>query len=149
QIVKIAHKATDLFLSERMHQLLKNYAQAAVLVQGVRVVAARYERAEMREMHEFAQHLRAKLIQPAVVVLGAVVEDRRSVLVGASSPAFADLLPIHELIKTLCDGAGGGNPSSAQGSVATDKLDKALGRVSGWVLDRMAPQTGAHKPDPR
>jgi alanyl-tRNA synthetase len=105
-------------------------AQARQL-NGVNVVASRVEWVDEKGMREIADRVRDKL-QPAVVVLGAVYDDRVALLAAVSREAtkryHAGNLIKH--LAPLVGGGGGGRPDFAQaGGKDPSRLDEALQKV--------------------
>jgi alanyl-tRNA synthetase len=100
-------------------------------INGVNVIASRIEGVDDKGLRDMADRLRDTL-QPAVIVLGAVKEDRVTLLAAVSK----DITKQHKagaLMKQLAPivgGGGGGRPDFAQaGGKDPTRLDEALQKV--------------------
>jgi alanyl-tRNA synthetase len=106
-------------------------AARARKVNGVNIVASRVEGVEDKALREMADKLRDKL-QPAVVVLGAIQDDRVVLLVVVSKEV-AKTHHAGNIIKQIAPivgGGGGGRPDFAQaGGKDIARLDEALQKV--------------------
>lgn len=107
--------------------LLSNARQ----INGVNVIASRIEGVDSKGLRDIADRLRDTL-QPAVIVLGTVEEDRVTLLAAVSK----DITKQHKagaLMKQLAPivgGGGGGRPDFAQaGGKDPTRLDEALQKV--------------------
>ena len=105
-------------------------------VDGVAVIAARANAADMDGLREVGDWLRGKL-GSGVVVLGAVVKDRPQ-LVAMVTPDLVgrgvDASAIAKGAARVMQGGGGGRPDVAQaGGKLADRLDDALAEVVGLV----------------
>jgi alanyl-tRNA synthetase len=126
---KLARRGVDVLLEQAQD------------VDGLHVLAARVEATDADAMREMTDWLRDKL-GSAVVVLGAVV-DNRPLLVAAATPDAVDR-GVHagKLIRTIAQvvgGGGGGRPDMAQaGGKDVSRLDEALARVTGLVAGQLS-----------
>ncbi|MEJ2211294.1 MAG: alanine--tRNA ligase, partial [Anaerolineae bacterium] len=107
-------------------------------VNGVQVVAERVQATDSETLREMTDWLRNQL-GSAVIVLGAVIEDKPN-FVAAITPDLVERgLKAGNLIKQVArvvGGGGGGRPTLAQaGGRDPDRLDDALELVPGVVAD--------------
>jgi alanyl-tRNA synthetase len=114
--------------------------QAAERVDGASVVVARVAAANVESMREMGDLLRDKL-GSAVVVLGAVVEDRPSFLAMVTKD-LSGKVHAGNLIKQVAavtGGGGGGRPDMAQaGGKDASRIDEALGVARDLARDGLA-----------
>jgi alanyl-tRNA synthetase len=114
--------------------LLKQVQQ----VNGIQVVAERVKASDVETLREMTDWLRNQL-GSAVIVLGAVIEDKPN-FVAAITPDLVERgLKAGNLIKQVArvvGGGGGGRPTLAQaGGRDPDRLEEALGLVPGAVTE--------------
>ncbi len=113
----------------------RDLLQEAQVVNGIKVLAARLDGADLKALRDTADQLKDKL-GSGVVVLGAVEGDK-VFLVASVTKDLAGRLKAGELIKPLaelCGGRGGGRADFAQaGGTEPDKVDAALALVPGIV----------------
>ena len=114
---------------------------ARVDVDGVAIIAARADAADMDGLREAGDWLRSKL-GSGVVVLGAVVKDRPQ-LVAMVTPDLVergvDASALAKGAARVMQGGGGGRPDVAQaGGRLADRLDDALGQVEGLVRSALS-----------
>jgi alanyl-tRNA synthetase len=111
-------------------------AAAAQSIDGVRVLAARTEAASGEALKQMGDQLRDRL-GTSVVVLGAVVDGRPSLLAMASRDAVAKGANAGALVRELAGrmgGGGGGRPDMAQaGGGDPARLDGALSQAAELV----------------
>lgn len=105
-------------------------------INGVTVLAAKVQAADMNNLRNMADDLKSKL-GSAIVLLGSVQEGKVN-LIGAVTKDLIDKgYHAGKLIKevaTRCGGGGGGRPDMAQaGGKDPEKLDSALQFVDEWV----------------
>ena len=105
-------------------------------VKGVKVLSARVSSANQAIMREMSDFLRDKL-RSAVVVLGAVNEDR-PLFVAAVTPDLVEkgyhAGDIVKQVSKVTGGGGGGKAGFAQaGGKDKNRLDEALGLVKGFI----------------
>ena len=107
----------------------KDLTSDARKVGDITVLSGRVDVSDAAAMREMADKLRDKL-DPAVIVLGAVSDDGKVVLVCTVSKSLTKRYQAGKLIKEiagLVGGGGGGRPDFAQaGGTEPDKLDAAL-----------------------
>jgi alanyl-tRNA synthetase len=113
----------------------RDVLQEAQVVNGIKVLAARLDGADLKALRDTADQLKDKL-GSGVVVLGAVEGDK-VLLVASVTKDLTGRLKAGELIKPvaeLCGGRGGGRADFAQaGGTEPDKVDEALALVPGLV----------------
>src|SRR5437899_3092083 len=106
-------------------------AGETLTVAGVSVHRRRVDGMEMNDLRALADIMRDKL-KSGIVVLGAVKDDKASLLVAVTKD-LAARFPAGELIKPLAaeiGGSGGGRPEMAQaGGKQIDRLDAALAQT--------------------
>jgi alanyl-tRNA synthetase len=114
-------------------------AQRAMLVAGVRVLAARIEGLDARALREAVDRLKQQL-GDAVVVLAGVADGKAALVAGVSGTA-AGRVKAGELlahIAGLTGGKGGGRADLAQGGGNDGPaLVSALDGVGEWVAERL------------
>ena len=105
-------------------------ADAAVEVDGVRVLVAQAEFEDPKAMPDAADKLRGQLGDPSVVVLGSAADGRVALLVTASPGAVERGVKAGAIVKAAAQvvgGGGGGRDTMAQaGGRDPDKLPEAL-----------------------
>lgn len=111
----------------------------AVVVKGVKVLAASLEGADGNALRETAIRLRDQLM-PAVVVLASVLDGKVSLVAGVSSD-YVSKVKAGDLVNFVAQqvgGKGGGRPDMAQaGGTDPSGLPAALAGVSGWLESRL------------
>ena len=105
-------------------------------VNGVNVLAARVEASSMEALKQMGDRLRDQL-SPVVVVLGALVNDRPTLLAMASREVVGQGVSAGALVKQVAGamgGGGGGRPEMGQaGGGDPARLDLALDQVKALV----------------
>ena len=101
-------------------------------VEGIKVVAERAHVSSAEALRETGDWLRDKL-GSGVIVLGAVVNDRPTVMAMVTKDLVGRGLHAGEIVKAaagVMGGGGGGRPEMAQaGGRSTERLDDALGKA--------------------
>ena len=100
-------------------------------VNGVNVVASQVEGIDAKELREMADRLRDKL-QPAIIALGSVKDDRVTLLVAVSKDITKQYQAggLIKQIAPIVGGGGGGRPDFAQaGGKDPSRLEEALQKV--------------------
>jgi alanyl-tRNA synthetase len=114
-------------------------AAQAVDINGIKVLAAALEGADVKTLRETMDKLKDKL-KTAAVVLAAVDGGRVSLIAGVTADATARV-KAGELVNFVAQqvgGKGGGRPDMAQaGGSDPTALPQALAAVSGWVAERV------------
>ncbi|WP_205342168.1 alanine--tRNA ligase [Denitrificimonas caeni] len=113
-------------------------ASAAVEVNGVKVLAARLDGVDGKDLLVLIDQLKNKL-GSAVILLGGV-QDERIVLVAGVTKDLTGQFKAGDLMKqaaAVVGGKGGGRPDMAQGSgVELAKLDDALAMTAEYVASK-------------
>lgn len=114
-------------------------AGKAVDVNGVKVLAATMEGADVNALRETMDKLKDKL-GTAAIVLASVLEGKVSLIAGVTKDATAKV-KAGELVNFVAQqvgGKGGGRPDMAQaGGTDAAALPQALAGVAGWVGERV------------
>ena len=162
-LVQIASllKATPANIEEKVQQLLQRNRQQekdlqalkgklasqsgsdltenAVEINGIKVVAAKLEDADVNTLRETMDQLKNKL-GTAAIVLASVEGDKVKLVAGVTKDA-TDKIQAGKLISFVAqqiDGKGGGRPDMAQaGGNDPSKLDDALESVTDWVKQKL------------
>lgn len=107
----------------------------AVDVNGLKVLAAQLEGADVKTLRETMDKLKDKL-QSAAIVLAAVADGKVSLIAGVTADATSKV-KAGELVNFVAQqvgGKGGGRPDMAQaGGTDPTNLSKALAGVTAWV----------------
>ncbi len=110
----------------------------AVDVNGIKVLAATLNGADVATLRSTMDKLRDKL-KTAAIVLAAVNDGKVSLIAGVTADATSKV-KAGELVNFVAQqvgGKGGGRPDMAQaGGTDPSGLPKALGGVAGWVRER-------------
>ncbi len=115
-------------------------AARAVEIDGIRVVAARLEGADVKTLRETVDQLKNKL-GTAAVILASVEEGKVRLVAGVTKDA-CERIPAGELVNHVAQqvgGRGGGRPDMAQaGGNDPDALPAALESVVPWLRQRLS-----------
>jgi alanyl-tRNA synthetase len=107
-------------------------------VNGIRVLAARMDGADVKALREAVDHFKSKLA-PAAIVLASVQDSRVSVIAGVTKDLI-ERVNAGDLVNHVAaqvGGKGGGRPDMAQaGGNNPAALDAALRSVSRWISER-------------
>ncbi|MEH7093825.1 alanine--tRNA ligase [Neobacillus vireti] len=113
-----------------------NLVSNAKQVEGVTVLSAKVQAAEMNNLRNMADDLKQKL-GSAVIILGSVHEGKVNLIAAVTKDLIEKGFHAGKLVKevaTRCGGGGGGRPDMAQaGGKDPEKLDAALQFVDEWV----------------
>lgn len=105
-------------------------------IDGVTVLAAKVEAADMNNLRNMADDLKQKL-GSAIIVLGSVHEQKVNLIAAVTKDLIEKGYHAGKLIKEVaakCGGGGGGRPDMAQaGGKDPQKLEAALAFVDEWV----------------
>ncbi|MGE0911966.1 alanine--tRNA ligase [Bacillus atrophaeus] len=105
-------------------------------ISGVKVLAEKVNAKDMNHLRTMVDELKAKL-GSAVVVLGAVQNDKVNISAGVTKDLIDKGLHAGKIVKQaaeMCGGGGGGRPDMAQaGGKQPEKLQDALTSVEEWV----------------
>jgi alanyl-tRNA synthetase len=119
----------------------RDLAAGAVVVAGVKVLAARLDGLDGKALRTAVDQLKDKL-GTAVVVLGSADADGKATLVAGVTADLTARLKAGEIIAAAAakvGGKGGGRPDFAQaGGPDATALDAALALVPGWVREHLA-----------
>ncbi|RZT41452.1 alanine--tRNA ligase [Cupriavidus agavae] len=111
----------------------------AVDVNGLKVLAAQLEGADVKTLRETMDKLKDKL-QSAAIVLAAVADGKVSLIAGVTADATSKV-KAGELVNFVAQqvgGKGGGRPDMAQaGGTDPSGLPKALAGVTEWVAAKV------------
>jgi len=122
----------------------RDLADAAVDVDGVKVLATRVDGADAGALRAALDQLKSRL-GSAVIVLGSVESDSKVLLVAGVTPDQTARVRAGELIGAVAaqvGGKGGGRPDFAQaGGSKPQTLDQALASVAAWVRSRLSAPT--------
>jgi alanyl-tRNA synthetase len=123
------------FRDKLSNQELSNLLPFAREIKGVKVLSAKVDGKDVKQLREFVDHLKVK-IGSGIILLGGQSQNRVSLLMGVTS----DLTPryrANELIKKIAlhiGGTGGGRPDFAQaGGADSEKLDEALKAIDDLI----------------
>ncbi|MCD4838587.1 alanine--tRNA ligase [Neobacillus sedimentimangrovi] len=113
-----------------------NLVSKAKQIEGVTVLAAKVQAADMNNLRNMADDLKQKL-GSAVIVLGSLQDGKVNFIAAVTKDLIEKGYHAGKLIKevaTRCGGGGGGRPDMAQaGGKDPEKLDSALAFVEDWV----------------
>ncbi|HEV2073883.1 MAG TPA: alanine--tRNA ligase [Thermomicrobiales bacterium] len=116
--------------------------QNAVEVNGVKILSSRVDVTDKGGLRQLGDRLRDSL-QSGVIVLGAVVDERPSLLAMVTPDVVSQGVRAGDIIRQIAphvDGRGGGRPELAEaGGKDPEGIDAALAAVAGIVTG----QTGA------
>ncbi|MBM4762386.1 alanine--tRNA ligase [Bacillus sp. B15-48] len=105
-------------------------------VNGVPIVSARVQAADMNSLRNMADDLKQKL-GSAVILLGSVDGEKVNLIAAVTKDMIDKGYHAGKLVKeaaSICGGGGGGRPDMAQaGGKNPEKLDHALQFVEKWV----------------
>ncbi len=114
-------------------------ASQAADLNGIKVIAAKLDGADVKRLRETLDQLKNKL-SPAAIVLGAVNNDKIHLVAGVTSD-LTDRVKAGELVNHVArqvGGKGGGRPDMAQaGGNNPAALPQALNSVTQWVEERL------------
>ncbi|MBU1266460.1 MAG: alanine--tRNA ligase [Gammaproteobacteria bacterium] len=133
--VKNLEKELDRLKSKLAASHGDDLAGLAVDVNGVKVLAAKLEGADVKQLREAADKLRDKLGN-AALVLATVLEGKVSLIASVSKDATAKVKAgdLVNFVAQQVGGKGGGRPDMAQaGGTQPENLDAALASVVDWV----------------
>ena len=117
----------------------QDLASQAILIEGIKVLAARLDGADSKALRVTLDQLKDKL-GSAVVVLATEADGKVSLIAGVTKD-LTDRLRAGDLIREVAEkvgGKGGGRPDMAQaGGNDPAGLPAALALVDGWVRQRV------------
>jgi alanyl-tRNA synthetase len=110
------------------HQELLDLLPLAREIKGVKVLSAKVNGKDPKQMRDFVDQLKVK-IGTGIILLGSHHQDKVALILGVT-PDLTSRFKANELIKkiaSLIGGTGGGRPDFAQaGGADPEKLDEAL-----------------------
>jgi alanyl-tRNA synthetase len=113
-----------------------NLVSKAKEIDGVTVLAAKVQEADMNNLRNMADDLKQKL-GSAVVLLGSAHDGKVNLIAAVTKDLIEKGYHAGKLVKEVaarCGGSGGGRPDMAQaGGKDPEKLDAALQFVEEWV----------------
>lgn len=113
-----------------------NLVSQAKEINGISVLAAKVQAADMNNLRNMADDLKQKL-GSCVLVLGSVHEGKVNLIAAVTKDLIEKGYHAGKLIKEVaakCGGGGGGRPDMAQaGGKNPEKLDEALKYVHEWL----------------
>lgn len=113
-----------------------NLTDSVMTVDGVNVLAAKVNVADMNNLRTMMDDLKNKL-ESAVVVLASVNDDKVNILAGVTKDLISQGYHAGKLVKEVasrCGGGGGGRPDMAQaGGKNPAQVEKALAFVQEYV----------------
>ena len=122
----------------------RDLADAAVEIDGVKVLATRVEGADAGALRAALDQLKSRR-GSAIIVLGSVESDTKVLLVAGVTADQTARVRAGELIAAVAaqvGGKGGGRPDFAQaGGSKPQSLDQALASVASWVRSRLSAPT--------
>ncbi|MGH8593779.1 MAG: alanine--tRNA ligase [Gammaproteobacteria bacterium] len=139
QRARLQEKELQTLKSKLSSQKGTDLCEQAVEIGGVKVLAARIERADVGELRNTVDQLRDKLGTAAVVL--ATVDDSKVRLIAGVTKNATTKLSASELVNYVAaqvGGKGGGREDLAQaGGTDPSKLTSALAGVADWVKHRL------------
>jgi alanyl-tRNA synthetase len=137
--VKVLEKEVNALKSKLAAGQGDELAGKAVEVNGVKVLAATMEGADVNALRETMDKLKDKL-KTAAIVLASVADGKVSLIAGVTKDATGKV-KAGELVNFVAQqvgGKGGGRPDMAQaGGTDPSALPQALAGVAGWVGERV------------
>jgi alanyl-tRNA synthetase len=137
--VKLLEKEVNALKSKLAAGQGDELAGQAVEVNGVKVLAATMEGADVNALRETMDKLKDKL-KTAAIVLASVADGKVSLIAGVTKDATGKV-KAGELVNFVAQqvgGKGGGRPDMAQaGGTDAAALPQALAGVAGWVGERV------------
>jgi alanyl-tRNA synthetase len=110
------------------HQELLDLLPLAKEIKGVKVISAKVDGKDPKQMRDFVDQLKAK-IGSGIILLGSHHQDKVALILGVTAD-LTGRFKANELIKKIASrigGTGGGRPDFAQaGGANLEKLDEAL-----------------------
>jgi alanyl-tRNA synthetase len=136
--VKVLEKEVNALKSKLAAGQGDELAGQAVEINGVKVLAATMEGADVNALRETMDKLKDKL-KTAAIVLASVADGKVSLIAGVTKDATGKV-KAGELVNFVAQqvgGKGGGRPDMAQaGGTDPAGLPQALAGVTGWVAER-------------
>ncbi|EJR84705.1 alanyl-tRNA synthetase [Bacillus cereus VD156] len=134
--VKQLQKENESFAAKLSNIEAGNLTDSVMTVDGVNVLAAKVNVADMNNLRTMMDDLKNKL-QSAVVVLASVNDDKVNILAGVTKDLISQGYHAGKLVKEVasrCGGGGGGRPDMAQaGGKNPAQVEEALAFVQEYV----------------
>lgn len=133
-------KELEQLKSKMASQAGGDLASQAVDIDGIKVLAAKLEGADVKTLRDTVDQLKNKLGQ-AIVVLAASEDGKVSIIAGVSKAETAKIRAgdLVNMVAQQCGGKGGGRPDMAQaGGSQPENLPEALNSVSEWVKGQLS-----------
>ena len=125
---------------ELARQQSENLLSHAVRVNSLSVLVEQVEASDVDTLRQMTDWFRDKL-GSSVVVLGSVINEKPMLVAAATDDAIEKGIHAGNLVRDaakIVGGGGGGRPNMAQaGGRHADKLPEALGKVAGWVEEKL------------
>ncbi|MCP4236396.1 MAG: alanine--tRNA ligase, partial [Aestuariibacter sp.] len=128
-------KQLDTLKSKAASQVGGDLAAQAQEINGIKVLAAKLDGANVKTLRETVDQLKNKLGE-AAIVLASSDNDKISIITGVTKAqtALIHAGKLANFVAEQCGGKGGGRPDMAQaGGNQPENLDRALASVAGWV----------------
>ncbi len=135
---KTLEKELEQLKAKMASQAGGDLASQATDVNGIKVLAAELEGADVKTLRETVDQLKNKLGQ-AAVVLASVPGGKLSIIAGVTKQETTKIRAgdLVNVVAQQCGGKGGGRPDMAQaGGNQPENLTKALESVVAWVKDQ-------------
>ncbi|HDR3519987.1 TPA: alanine--tRNA ligase [Bacillus pacificus] len=134
--VKQLQKENESLVAKLSNIEAGNLTDSVMTVDGVNVLAAKVNVADMNNLRTMMDDLKNKL-QSAVVVLASVNDDKVNILAGVTKDLISQGYHAGKLVKEVasrCGGGGGGRPDMAQaGGKNPAQVEEALAFVQEYV----------------
>ena len=136
---KQLEKEVERLKSKLASQAGGDLAAQAVDVEGIKVLAAKLEGADVKSLRETVDQLKNKL-GSAAIVLGTSNGEKVTLIAGVTAD-LTQKVKAGDLVNSVaqqCGGKGGGRPDMAQaGGSQPENLDTALSSVTDWVKSQL------------
>jgi alanyl-tRNA synthetase len=133
-------KELEQLKSKMASQAGGDLASQAIDIDGIKVLAAMLEGADVKTLRDTVDQLKNKLSQ-AIVVLASSAEGKVSIIAGVSKAETAKIRAgdVVNMVAQQCGGKGGGRPDMAQaGGNQPENLPEALNSVAEWVKGQLS-----------
>jgi alanyl-tRNA synthetase len=133
-------KELEQLKSKMASQAGGDLASQAIDIDGIKVLAAMLEGADVKTLRDTVDQLKNKLGQ-AIVVLASSAEGKVSIIAGVSKAETAKIRAgdVVNMVAQQCGGKGGGRPDMAQaGGNQPENLPEALNSVAEWVKGQLS-----------
>ena len=138
-VIKALEKELATLKSKLASSQGEDLASQAIEINGVKIVAALLEGADIKILRETLDKLKDKLKSAAIVL--AAVADGKVMLIAGVTADITDKVKAGELVNAVAQqvgGKGGGRADMAQaGGTQPESLATALSSVSAWVKGKL------------